>query len=210
MEPLTALEAERQRLAEMLERAAVEPLSLLLAQAQAYEQGMAAEPRARMALSVLAALARQALQQVRDLQANLRPAVLEALGLGPALEALAGQALRAHGLQVELRLPSTVQRLAPPLERALFRAAQDALDRAVRCARASRAAVSLDVGAGRLAFEVYDDGAAQPEAEGEDLQPARLEIERLGGCVTTGAGPWGGLRFAITLDLEPPAELTPR
>lgn len=97
-----AVEAERHRLAGLLQTSVIEPLNLLLSQANVYEQTLGANPTARMAVSVLTGLARQALQRVRDLEANLHPTVLDALGLEPALEALASQVMRAHGLQITL------------------------------------------------------------------------------------------------------------
>src|SRR6185369_2606287 len=75
----SAIEAERRRLAGMLQGHIIEPLNLLLAQAHVYEQTLGAAPQARMAVSVLASLARQTLQQARDLEANLHPAILETL-----------------------------------------------------------------------------------------------------------------------------------
>jgi len=81
-----ALESERRHLATMLDSNVIEPLILLLSQATIYERTIA--PQARTALSVLTSLARQTLQQARDLEATLHPTILETLGLEPALETL--------------------------------------------------------------------------------------------------------------------------
>lgn len=58
-----AVEAERRRLAQLLQSNVVESLNLLLAQVNAYEPTLGANPAARMALSVLASLARQLIQE---------------------------------------------------------------------------------------------------------------------------------------------------
>jgi signal transduction histidine kinase/DNA-binding CsgD family transcriptional regulator len=202
----TAAEAERRRMAEALQRTVVEPLNLLLAQANAYEQALSANPQARMAVSALASLARQALQQARDLEANLSPTVLEALGLEPALEALAGQVMRAYGLRVALALERSSQRLPHRVELALFRLAQDALDRAVRHARASCVTIRLERQDEYLALTLSDDGTAAPD---EEVLPAACrQIEHLGGTVETGVGPHGGLELTVGFAIEAPVQLT--
>ncbi len=198
-----AVEAERRRLAGLLQGAVIEQLQLLLAQAHAYEQTLGAEPTGRMAVSVLASLARQALQQTRDLENDLHPTTLETLGLEPALEALANQVTRAHGLQVRLRLERMPQRLPPQIELALFRAAQEALD--ARRSHASLVNMRLEHQDERLIFSLSDDGPA-----GNQILNLHQRIEQLGGSVQSGAGPQGGLELRISLPLAEPAQLTPR
>jgi DNA-binding NarL/FixJ family response regulator len=202
-----AVEAERRRLVELLQSSVVEPLNLLLSQANAYEQALSANPQARMAVSVLASLARQVLQQARDLEANLVPTVLAALGLEPALEALAGQVMRAYGLQVVLALERLSQRLPPRVELALFRLTQDMLDRAVRHARASRVAIRLGQQGERVVLTLSDDGTVPPD---EVLPAACRQVEQLGGIIETGVGPHGGLELAVRFVVEPLVQLTPR
>jgi signal transduction histidine kinase len=198
-----AVEAERRRLAGQLQGSVIEQLQLLLAQAHAYEQTLGADPTGHMAVSVLASLARQALQEARDLQADLHPATLETLGLEPALEALANQATRAHGLQVRLRLERLPQRLPPPVELALFRAAQEALS--ARRRHASQVDMRLARQGERLVLSLSDDGPMRDRVFG-----FLKRIEQLGGSVQSGAGPGGGLELRISLPLAEPAQLTPR
>ncbi len=199
-----AVEAERRRLAGLLQSNVVEPLNLLLSQANAYEQTIGANPTARMAVSVLASLARQVLQQVRDLEANLHPTILEALGLEPALEALVAQAMRAHGLQITLAAARLNQRLPSPLETALFRAAQDALDRAVRHARASQVAIRFSRRDDGLTFTIGDNGFPGGE---ESLRAACRRLEELGCTIRLAADPF---ELWVRVPLSPPVQLTPR
>ena len=205
---ITAVETERRRLAGLLHRSLVEPLNLLLSQANAYEQTLGTNPTARMAVSVLASLARQVLQQVRDLESTLHPTILETLGLEPALETLASQAMRAHGLQITLALERMRERLPPQVELALFRATQEALDRAIRHAHASRMTIRLERRDERLLFCLSDDGTAA--AGGGVLRAARQRIEQLGGTIETGVGPRGGFELTVGFAIEPPVQLTPR
>jgi DNA-binding CsgD family transcriptional regulator len=161
-----------------------------------------------MAVSVLASLARQALQQARDLEANLSPTVLEALGLEPALEALAGQVIRAHGLQVSLALVRLPERLPPQVELALFRLAQDVFDRAIGCVHASQVSVRLERRDERLVLTLSDDGTSVTGVEMLDAACGR--IRRLGGTVATGNSPYGGLELTVGFAIAPPVQLTPR
>ena len=207
-DPLDAVEAERRRMARLLQTSVIDPLSLLLAQTSAYEQTLGAHQPTRMALSVLSALARQVLQQARDIEDNLRPTVLDELGLEPALDALASQVRRVHGLQVSLVAERLRDRPPRAIELALFRAAQEALDRAIVDARAQRVSIRLERRDEQLILTLADDGAAPTEPE--LLRAARRRIAQLGGAVETSVSPHGGLQISIKITVAPPSALTSR
>jgi serine/threonine protein kinase/DNA-binding CsgD family transcriptional regulator len=203
-----ALEAERRRLASLLQRDVIESLDLLLSQASIYEQSLAGTPQIRMALSVLTSLIRQTLQQTRDIEANLHPAILESMGLEPALQTLIEQAIRTHGLHVTQTIERLPERLPPQIELALFRAAQDAMERTVRHARAGRVTIQLTQHEGWLYFSMADDGIET--TGGEMLRPARQRLEQLGAETGVEVGEESGLELTVHLPLTPPVELTPR
>jgi serine/threonine protein kinase/DNA-binding CsgD family transcriptional regulator len=202
----STVEAERRRLAHLLQSNILDPLNLLLAQANAYEQTLSVNPAARMAVSVLTSLARQVMQQVRDLEANLHPSVLDNLGLEPALENLANQIMRAYGLQVTLSLERLPERPPPPIELAIFRVAQAALERAIQT-RASQAAMRLDTQHRQLCFQLNDNGIASTPAAGL-FGAARLRVEQLGGTFETKMDT--GFELTITFPQANLAQLTPR
>jgi DNA-binding CsgD family transcriptional regulator len=203
-----AAEAERRRLARLLQSGVVEPLNLLLAQTNAYEQTLGAHQPARLALAVLASLARQVLQQARDLTESLRPIVLDELGLEPALDTLASQARRAHGLQVSLVAERLRDRPPRRVELVLFRLAQDAIERAIVQARATQISIRLERREERLAVTLADDGDASLGLD--TLLGTRRQIEQLGGNIATSLGPHGGLQLVASIAVAPPPELTPR
>ncbi len=207
-ETVVAIEAERRRLAERLEDSILGPLNLLLAQANAYEQTMVAYPPAHTALAVLNSLIRQAIQQARDLQTDLHPTILEALGLGAALETLAGQMIRAHGLRVSLSLQRISEQAPFPIELALFRAAQDALDRAARSARAAQVWIRLDCREARLRLSIADDGIAASGAGERDA--VRRRVEQLGGVFVESVGADGRFELVVEFVLHAPVPLTAR
>jgi DNA-binding CsgD family transcriptional regulator len=142
----------------------------------------------------------------------LHPAILETLGLEPALETLASQAMRAHGLQVTLALERLRERLPPQVEMALFRTVQEALDFAIRHARASHVTIRLerrlaDTGE-RLILTFTDNGVAAVDRG--TLRAAHQRIEQLGGTVETGIDPHGGFSLTVSFVIEAPVQLTPR
>ncbi len=200
-----AIESERRRLADLLQESIIEPLTLLLSQAGVYEQTMGANPTARMAVSVLTTLARQVLQQARDLESNLYPALLETLGLEPALEALANQEMRAHGLQITLNLHRLPERLPPVVELVLFRVTQAALAQAVRQAHATEMMIQLERRDENLAYRFEHNGRSAPSDD--FLASAQPRIEGLGGVMEVAAD---GQGFVIRFGLVTAVDLTPR
>jgi signal transduction histidine kinase len=222
---VAAVEEERRRLAGLLQGSVVEPLNLLLSQASAYEQTLGANPTARMAVSVLTSLARQVLQQVRDLETNLHPTTLETLGLEPALDVLVSQTMRAHGLHITLALERMRERLPHQVELVLFRATQNALDHAIHHAHASQATIRLERRDEHLIFSLSHNGIAAIDSRSQvspgtarqgkcgkkpGLSASHQRIEQLGGSVESSVGSPGGFELTISLPIEAPVQLTPR
>ncbi|MBL8161292.1 MAG: hypothetical protein JNJ61_04845 [Anaerolineae bacterium] len=203
-----ASETERRRLAALVESEIISPLNLLLAQANAYEQTFAANPQARLAVSVLTNLARQVMQQARDLKGNLHPPTLETLGLEPALEALANQVMRAHGLQVALLIERQRERLPPQIELALYRITQDMLTRATQFARASWVSIRLERRDDVLRFSLADNGIGAEQTQ--NLEAGLSRLEQLGAAVTLRQGEQGSLELSAAFNLAAPADLTAR
>ena len=105
-----------------------------MSQATAYEAAFASNPQARMALSILASLSRQSLQQVRDLASNLRPTLLEAL---------AAQEMRSGGVQIRIAIERQIERSPAGLELLFFRAAQDILFTLIQGSQATHITLEL-------------------------------------------------------------------
>lgn len=200
-----ALESERRHLAELLQESIIDPLTLLLSQAHVYEQTMGANPAAHMAVSVLTTLTRQVLQQARDLESNLYPALLETLGLEPALEALVNQEMRAHGVQITLNLRRLSERLPPAIELILFRMSQAALDQAVKQAHATEMMIQLEQKNGELSYRFGDNGRFPVSYD--FLASTRPRVEGLGGVLAMADD---GRGFVIQFGLATAVDLTPR
>ncbi|MFC1959871.1 hybrid sensor histidine kinase/response regulator transcription factor [Chloroflexota bacterium] len=204
----TAVEAERRRIAGLIASRVTTSVNLLVAQASAYEQALAGNAQAQMAAAVLASLARDVLQQIHDLEAALYPHTLEALGLAPALEVMAAQVMRRHGVRMVLQMADRQERLPSAWELALFRMVQMALDRAVYQASASYVTVHSQHDGDQLTLTLADNGR---EVVGTDmLAPALRQLEQLGGQVALGISPVGHLDLSIVATFAPAVQLTLR
>ncbi len=99
------------------------------------------------------------LAQIRLLLYDLRPSVLDDFGLVPALRWYVQSHLQVPGLEAVLDLDDADRRLAPVVETALFRIAQESLANVARHARATRVLLRLETKAGYVTMLVADNGA---------------------------------------------------
>jgi two-component system NarL family sensor kinase len=131
-----------------------------------------------------------AIADVRRLVAELRPAVLDALGLVRAIEEY-GASL--HPLEVSVEA-GDMPALAPAVEVAAYRISTEGLNNVARHAQAEHALVSLCVEDGRLIIRIADDGPASsvPWQPGVGLSSMRDRAEELGGTFTAGLAARGG------------------
>jgi two-component system sensor histidine kinase UhpB len=115
-------------------------------------------PNAEKHLLSTRAIAAGMLDSIHRLVADLRPSLLDDLGLLPAIAWYGEKRLKP--LHLDLRLESNLQaeRLAPPVESTLFRIVQEAMTNIVRHAQASLVSVSLHVQDGCIVLIVADNG----------------------------------------------------
>jgi len=99
-----------------------------------------------------------ALQQVRRLATNLRPSILDDLGLAPALSWIAEQSAARGGFSVNFHHVRAQARLARDIETACFRIVQEALTNITRHAQAKRVEISLRREGEDMLLTVQDDG----------------------------------------------------
>jgi DNA-binding CsgD family transcriptional regulator len=201
-----ALEAERRRIASLLEDKIINPLNLVLAQAHVYDQTMS-DPQVRMVVSVMATLVRQVLQHTRDLEANLSPAVLETLGLEAALEMLISQESRTGGLHITLALQRHRERLPNDIELALFRATQDVIAHLTRHANATTLVIRAEWHDHTLRYSLSANGLPPTAAI---LSPTQQRINTAGGDFNLSTGRYGGIEVRIEFIIQPPLDLTDR
>ncbi len=192
---LAAME-ERQRLARELHDSVSQALygiSLAAHTVQGLLQrgsSQAGEP-----LDYLLRLADAALAEMRALIFELRPDSLEKEGLVSALNKHVAAIHARHGLVVEADLCEEPD-LPFPVKEALYRVAQEALNNAVKHARASRLEVRLSVAAGQIALSVRDNGIGfDPHGEYPGhmgLYSMRERIEKMNGVLRIESAPEQG------------------
>jgi len=164
-------------------------------------------PRLDRALQLIDA----GIRSIRNVTNDLRPSLLDELGLLPALRALVRDLDGRSDLAIGLEAPAALPRMTPGAELALFRAVQEALANVIRHAGAARVDVRLAVHSGQVELEVTDDGRGLPagarlsqfEQNGHmGLAGMRERILSLGGAVLVGAAPAGGVRLVARLPVE--------
>ena len=163
-----------------------------------------------------------ALIEIRRVSHGLRPALLDDLGLTPALT-LMGQQVRAQGgIDMQFTAHGEVRQLPTCHGTALFRVVQEAVMNAQMHAQASCVHVSLHFQRRSVTLEVRDDGRGfdmrRVQRDGQcgiGLRNMRERIEGLGGCFSL-ASDRDGTRIVAVLDLAgaaaeeyPPTELEP-
>jgi len=99
------------------------------------------------------------LKQARDMSLDLRPSVLDDLGLTAAVNWYCRERLRPAGLQVEVDAPSNLGRLPADVESAFFRVLQGAATNAMRHGQAKNLSIQLGMAGMALELTVQDDGA---------------------------------------------------
>jgi signal transduction histidine kinase len=151
----------------------------------------------------------QGIRSIRDVTNDLRPALLDDLGLVPALRALVADFGAQSGLTAQLSTPREVPALSGEAELALFRALQEGLANVAKHAGARRVTVSLEVARARVELSVSDDGQGPPEQDLAHLERRghmglagmRERITALGGSVSLDGASGGGFSLRVELPL---------
>jgi two-component system sensor histidine kinase UhpB len=153
-----AQEEERLRLARELHDEAAQALTSLLVRLRLLERAGTPED-AQTRVQELRQLTAAALEDVRRVALDLRPTILDDLGLGPALEWRVDEFNKEGSTQGSVTVSGLDKRLAPETELALYRVGQEALSNVHRHANASHVWVLLERSNGTVTVEIRDDGA---------------------------------------------------
>ncbi|MGR3794914.1 cache domain-containing protein [Vannielia sp. SX4] len=130
-----------------------------------------------------------AIQEVRRISRDLRPGLLDDLGLGPAIQALTENFAARTGIEVEFETVVFRNRLDQDAKIALYRIAQEALTNVERHAGAQRVTVNLRGHRRGALMRIADDGngigevTSSPESAGMGLRNMAERIEHLGGTL---------------------------
>ncbi len=206
---VNAQEGERQRIARELHDETGQKLTALAMGLAAVEQQAASEPqRAAGLIRNLRELSDQAITELRNIMADLRPAQLDDLGLAPALRWYVSQYQARHPeIEVSLVAARGLPRLASQYETVLFRASQEALTNIARHAQATQATLTLSESNGTMRLEIRDDGVGfdadapsrHAPGSGLGLLGMRERVALVGGRCTIESQPGQGTRIIIEL-----------
>jgi signal transduction histidine kinase len=203
---ITAQEDERKRIARELHDETTQDLAVLAmgidAARDAFRSGL--EPR----FDEVKALAVRTLEDVHRLILDLRPSVLDDLGLLSAIRWYADRALVSRGVSARCEF-GELPRLPPEMETALFRMCQETLSNVARHAQASAVLVQVGVERGQVVVDVEDDGKGFDEsalAHGDGrkhwgLMGIRERAEILGGVATVESEPGQGTHVVVRVPL---------
>jgi len=131
------------------------------------------------------------IQSIRNVTNDLRPSLLDDLGLLPALRSLVADFGARSGIRTGLAAPSTLPPLSREAELALFRALQEALSNVLRHAGAQTVDIGISINAEGVLLQVSDDGQGPTGVTPETLElqghmglaGMRERIGALGGTV---------------------------
>jgi len=154
-----ALEDERKSLARELHDAVGQMLTAAGMDVSRLEHFRESPEEFRAQLEEIKRLNAETVRNVRDLAMGLRPAMLDDLGLGPALEWQGREFSRRGGVPVTVQLDGTLDGVGEPQRTSIFRIVQEALTNCARHAQAKNVRVLVHGGAGRVELTVQDDGA---------------------------------------------------
>jgi signal transduction histidine kinase len=163
--------------------------------------------RAEERIESIHRLVNSSLEGVRRLSRNLRPAVLEDLGLVPALRAHADE-VRQLGLAVALDVNGIPERLPPEVAYAVYRVAQEALSNVARHAGVSKARLALSWSPDELELVVSDGGAGfapgkhRERSDGQGLVNMRDRAAEIGADLTIDPVPGQGTTVRLWVPLK--------
>jgi signal transduction histidine kinase len=169
------------------------------------------EPEMALRLDRALELVDEGMRGIRNVTNDLRPSLLDDLGLLPALRSMVTDFAERRGVHVTLEAPDSLPVLADEAEVALFRALQEALSNVARHAGDAPAHVELHAKSGEVILRVADLGPgfdgegslARLEAEGHlGLAGMRERILALGGEVLVKSSPGAGVVIVIRIPVS--------
>jgi signal transduction histidine kinase len=151
-------------------------------------------------------LAETTLKTTRDIAMGLRPAMLDLLGLGPALEWQTREYSRRYKTPIQLDVAGDLRDLPDPHRTYLYRIVQEGLTNCARHAQAKNIRVSLKDANGQLAVTVEDDGVGFDQHGGVSYGLGLLgiteRVRELCGKIAIQSEPGKGTKLEVMLPRE--------
>jgi two-component system, NarL family, sensor histidine kinase UhpB len=169
----------------------------------------ATAPDQRQELDESKEAVRRALDEVRRISSELRPEMLEHLGLVSALTELTTTFSRASGVRVDRQFEESLPKLERDTELAVYRIAQESLTNVARHAQANRVTITLERGPDSVVLCVVDDGrgfdTTSPDEHG-GLRSMRERAVLVGAALAIKQAPAGGVEVRLEAPAIPVSE----
>jgi signal transduction histidine kinase len=198
-------EEERRRLSRELHDETAQVFSAVKLQLGVLREHV--DARLQQSMDRVLSLVDDGIRSIRNVTRDLRPALLDDLGLVPALRALVSEFGGQSGVATRFAAPEKLLPLSDEAELAIFRALQEGLANVARHAGAQTVSVELQARPGSILLEVTDDGQGPPEHDLDRLEQRghmglagmRQRISALGGAVSVDGSSGGGLTLRVEL-----------
>jgi len=209
---ISAQEDERRRVARELHDVTSQALATLAVRLE----GLTTLPESnteniRTRLEGIKSLLATSSKEVHGLIYDLRPSLLDDLGLSAALRSCAHKSLDELGVEVHLEVVGEEKRLTPEVEISLFRIVQEAITNIASHAQAESTYISLEFKEKSVTVQVEDDGvgfdlsrvfSSVDASESAGLLGMKERAELLGGTLTIDTKPSGGTRVAVEIPVD--------
>ncbi|MGO9178356.1 MAG: sensor histidine kinase [Candidatus Limnocylindrales bacterium] len=210
MRILEAQESERQRLAQEVHDGPAQALSNAIFQVEFIDRQLDRDPAgARSEIRYLRDLLRRELGDVRAFITQLRPPLLDEIGLYGAIRDQAATLASSTGVGVDVDLAAPPEQLGDTQQTVVLRIAQEALQNVRRHAGARHVAIATRLEGGDWVLEVADDGRGfDPDLVREGarrsfgLRFMRERAELIGARLEVAAQPSAGTRVCVTIPAE--------
>jgi two-component system sensor histidine kinase DegS len=209
---IQAQEAERQRLSRQMHDGPAQALSNFILQTEiAMRLFDMDQDKARDELSNLKSSASNTFQQVRDFIFDLRPMMLDDLGLTPTIKRYIDAFRDKSGLDISVSVSGTEQRLESYLEVMIFRSVQELLTNSSLHSQASQIKVQIDITQAEVRVSVEDNGKGfdvniiDTDEAGIGMKLIRERVEMLGGYFDVDSAIGQGARITFTVPISKPS-----
>jgi two-component system, NarL family, sensor histidine kinase DegS len=205
---IQAQESERQRLSRQMHDGPAQALSNFILQTEiALRLFEVDQEQARQELNSLKAAASSTFQKIRDFIFDLRPMMLDDLGLVPTLKRYADHLTEKLGAEIDVTVTGSERRLEPYMEVVVFRAIQELLLAPGLHLQAPAIRVQLGISERQVTVSIEDNGEGfDPKtipAEAElAVKAIRERMEMLSGTFDVDSAPGQGARISFNVPAE--------
>lgn len=208
---ISAQEEERKRIARELHDEAGQALTALSISLETAEHSLPADPEAaKKIIGEMKSLTFHTLEDIHRIMIDLRPTLLDDLGLVPALRWYTQNYLEKIGIKANFETSGLAKRLSPQIETVVFRVIQEAITNIAKHSEARTATIRLEAVDSTLKASIEDDGKgfdvhgtlnSEDEWQGLGLHGMSERVSLLGGSFTIDSQPGQGTRLWLEIPI---------